>query len=147
MKKNRTLKMGMASLLLGGLPLAAIACPGLTVEAPWIQEPPPGARVLAGFAALVNNGSAPVVIDKVDSPQFVHVMMHESRLENGIARMVPHATLVVPPGGRVTLAPGGLHLMLHEPKRAPAAGQTLPIALHCGGNEVSADFEIRSEAP
>ena len=131
----------------GVMPFAATACPGLTVEAPWIREPPPGARVLAGFAELVNSGSAPVVIDRAESPQFAHVMLHESRLENGLARMVPHATLVVPPGGSLSLAPGGLHLMLHEPQQAPAPGQKLPIVLHCGSSEVSVDFEIRPEAP
>jgi len=103
--------------------------------------------VLAGFAELVNSGPAPVIIDRADSPNFKHVMLHESRLENGLARMVPHATLVVPAGGRLSLAPGGLHLMLHEPQQAPAAGQKLPVILHCGGSEVSAEFEIRSEAP
>ena len=134
-------------LLLAALPLSAGACPGLEVKSPWIREPPPGARVLAGFAELVNPGSSPVVIDRAESPQVGHVMMHESRLEDGLARMVPHATLVVPAGGRLSLAPGGLHLMLHEPRQTPAAGQKLPIVLHCGGSELSADFEIRSEAP
>lgn len=134
-------------LWLGWVSVTAHACPGLVVESPWIREPPPGARVLAGFAELVNHSQTPVIIDRADSPAFVHVMMHESRLENGLARMVPHATLTVPAGGRLSLAPGGLHLMLHEPKAANPAGEKIPVVLHCGGNQLSLEFEVRSEAP
>lgn len=132
--------------LLAG-PTAALACPGLEVEASWIREPPPGAPVLAGFGEFRNTGSATLTIDRVESAAFAHLMLHETQIENGQARMLPRESLVIPPGESLTLAPGGLHLMLHQPVTPPAAGQTVEIVMHCGAARLPVNFEIRPEAP
>jgi hypothetical protein len=48
-------------------------------------------------------------------------------------RMETVEWLAVPPGERVTLAPGGYHLMLHGLRHAVAAGDTLTLRLRFSG--------------
>jgi hypothetical protein len=78
----------------------------------------------------------------VTSPQFARVELHETRIEDGMARMRQLDGLDLPPGGRVTLAPGGLHLMLLEPVSAivPPAHVTLRLRLDNGWL-----FEVEAE--
>jgi copper(I)-binding protein len=52
--------------------------------------------------------------------------------------------LEVPAGGEVTLAPGGLHLMLMRPRAAVEAGGAIEVELSLGdGRTLRADFEVR----
>ena len=48
----------------------------------------------------------------VTSPEFGKVELHETTVEDGVARMRPLDSLVVPPGETVVLERGGKHLML-----------------------------------
>ena len=54
----------------------------------------------------------------VTSPQFGAVEIHETKIEDGIARMRELDALVVPARGSVTLERGGKHLMLMKGKDA-----------------------------
>jgi len=51
----------------------------------------------------------------VTSPQFGAVELHESTVEDGVARMRAIPELVVPAHGTATLERGGKHLMLMAP--------------------------------
>jgi len=81
----------------------------------------------------------------VTSPQFARVELHETRLEDGIARMRPVDVLALPSGERVTLAPGGLHLMLLDPARPLAAGGHATLRLQLDdGWLVEVEAEVRA---
>lgn len=80
----------------------------------------------AGYLVLTNNTDKPVVIDGVASPQFGVVELHETVLEDGIARMRRIEELIVPARGSVTLERGGKHLMLMR-AREPAASVSLQL--------------------
>lgn len=80
-----------------------------------VTEPLPGARVSAGFLSLANNTDEAISISAVGSPQFEVVEIHESLLEDGVARMRRITELVIPAHETVTLQRGGLHLMLLRP--------------------------------
>ena len=80
-----------------------------------VTRPMPGMKMSAGFFVLTNNTSEPLRITAVTSPQFAAVEIHETTIEDGIARMRELEALVVPARGSVTLERGGKHLMLIRP--------------------------------
>ena len=72
----------------------------------------PGQQMSAGYLSLTNNTGEAISISRVVSPQFEAVEMHESLLENGVAKMRRIPQLTVPPNSTVSLERGGKHLML-----------------------------------
>lgn len=131
------------------LMLAALAAraDGLQVEAPWVRAGPPTARVMAGYLTLHNNGETPREIVRVTSPAFARVEMHLSRIEDGMARMIPQDALRIPAGGKLELAPGGYHLMLFEPAAPLQVDDTVELTLHAGdGDRVQVKAVVRMPA-
>ena len=118
--------------VLAAAPLAAGACPGLEAKDAWIREAPPGAMMLAGYAALRNAGHHPLTIDGASSKAFGDVSLHRTTVEDGVAGMTAVPALTLEPGARQLLAPGGYHLMLMQPNRPLAAGDRVKVRLSCG---------------
>lgn len=124
------------SVLLVGF---ALLVPGLAaggeleIEDAWVRLPPPGANT-AGYMTLVNRGDTPIRVTGVVSDTVERVELHESLVADGVARMRPVEIIEVPAGGRVTLAPRGLHLMLIRPGPL-AEGGTVSLELEIDGQE------------
>ncbi len=135
----------LIALLLALLPLASIAAePALRVDDPWIRAAPPGARMLAGYARLVNEGAAPVALVGAESARFGLVEVHRTVQVDGVARMRQVESLEIPAGGQVALEPGGLHLMLMRPVSDVAEGERIAIRLRFDdGSEHEAGFVVR----
>ncbi len=135
----------MLGLVLTGL--QAHACAGLEATRTWVREGPPGAAVLAGFGELRNGGRAQLTITGVRSPQFRHVMLHETVFAQGEARMEMRAKLPIAAHAARTLAPNGLHLMLMQPHAALQAGQKISVEFDCGDARTQVFFPVRQTAP
>lgn len=80
-----------------------------------VTRPLPGTQMSAGYLRLTNNSQATITVNRVTSPDFGSVEMHESLLENGIARMRAVQELSIPAGQAVRFERGGKHLMLMQP--------------------------------
>lgn len=80
-----------------------------------VSKPKPGMSMAAGYLTLTSNASQPIVITHVESPQFESIEMHESVIEDGIARMYRLGDLTVAAKSSVVFEPGGKHLMLMRP--------------------------------
>lgn len=107
--------MRLAALLIVSLLVACGAPqPPLVASDVEITRPMPGRDMSAAFLVLHNNTAEPIRITRVTSPQYGNVEMHETRIEDGIARMRALEELVVPAHGSVTLERGGKHLMLMQ---------------------------------
>jgi copper(I)-binding protein len=95
------------------------ACSGdsapVTISDIVVNKPMPGMNMSAGYFTLTNHTSDTIVITAVTSPQFGSVEMHESVIEEGIARMVELGDLTLPPDSSIEFRPGGKHLMLMQP--------------------------------
>jgi len=81
------------------------------------------------FLVIDNRGAAPDTLLSAGSPDAEMAVLHTV----AAGRMETVAMLAVPAGGRVTLAPGGYHLMLHGLKHAVTAGDTLTLQLRFAG--------------
>ena len=118
-------KLCLISLLL------LVACgapqPPLVATDVEITRPIPGRSMSAGFLVLTNNTDEAIRITSVTSPQFGSIELHETTIENGIARMRKVDELLVPAGGSVTLERSGKHLMLMQ---AGELGESVSLQLY-----------------
>ena len=112
--------------------LAACApesAPPLVASNVEVTPPRPGVPMRAAYLRLRNNSDEKLSISRISSPAFARVELHESVVENGVARMRPVDALTLEPGSEIRLEPGGLHLMLMQP--APDAS---------GDDDITLDF-------
>lgn len=110
----------------------------------WIRSGPPSMPMRAGFGTIGNDCPARLVITGASSPAFGDVSLHETTQVDGISRMRAVPALEVPAGGTTVLAPGGLHLMLADPKAPLAPGDTVEIEFSLGdGGRLRGGFEVR----
>lgn len=80
-----------------------------------VTAPMPGMGMSAAYLTLKNNSNQPISISRVTSAQYASVQLHETTIEDGIARMRAIPELEIPAGKTVTLRRGGKHLMLMRP--------------------------------
>ena len=106
----------LAATLIG---CGADSQPPLVADEVRIAGPSP--RMKAGYMTLTNNTDESLRVTRVSSPQFGRAEIHETFLEDDVARMRPVGVLTIPAGETVMLEPGGKHLMLMQPIDNPQA--------------------------
>jgi copper(I)-binding protein len=77
----------------------------------------------------VNRGATPDALVSATADVAASVEIHETRNMSGMMMMEKVPKVVVPPGARVELKPGGYHLMLIGLKQALGPGQTVTLTL------------------
>ena len=77
-----------------------------------ITEPMPGKLMSAGYITLSNNTRALIELTHIVSPNFESIEIHESIVDNGIAKMQRIDSLSIQAGSTSKLERGGKHLML-----------------------------------
>lgn len=110
----------MRAILLVSMACALVACSAenkapLVATDVVVYQSVPGSPMRAGYLTLTNNTSATISIDRIASPEFAQVEMHESLLEGGIAKMRALPILPITAGETVRFEKGGKHLMLMQP--------------------------------
>ena len=136
------------ALLLLCLPLSACArdC-APQVKDGWIRLMPGGMAMQAGFGRIDNRCPMPATIVSASSPAYGSVELHESRTVGGISRMRAVPELRIAPDGAAVLQPGGLHLMLMQPKSPLKAGSRVAIEFELkDGRKLLGEFEVRKPA-
>ncbi|MEE2001130.1 copper chaperone PCu(A)C [Alkalimonas sp. MEB108] len=127
--------MKALSLLLLGSALfflqPAAAVPAATIEADEVivRVPMPGRTVTAGYLTLHNHSEQARQLIAVQSDAFARVELHTHTHVDGMMRMVQVDAIDIPAAGKVSLQPGGLHLMLFEPQQALEEHQSVPLHL------------------
>ncbi|HEY4583384.1 MAG TPA: copper chaperone PCu(A)C [Lysobacter sp.] len=118
------------------------------VRGAWVRMTPV-MPIGAGYFTIENPCGTAITLAGASSARFSDVSMHETRLENGISRMLPLPSQPVAPGQRVEFRPGGRHLMLAMPRAGSAVPTThLRIDLRLAdGRVLPVDFELRRAAP
>jgi periplasmic copper chaperone A len=130
-------------LISAGSALVAVSGDSLHVRNAWVRDAPPTARMRSGYAELRNVGSVEIEIVSASSPDFGLVEMHETRIENDIARMAELPLVRIAAGASLHFKPGGAHLMLMQPKRELNSGDSTAITLKLkSGESVVADFVV-----
>ena len=102
----------------------------IEVAHPWARATPPGAGAGGGFVTLTNHGDGDDMLLGATSPITERVEIHIMEMDGDVMRMVPlPGGIELPAGESVTLAPGGLHLMLMELGSPIVEGAPAPVTL------------------
>ena len=119
--------------------LPVIACgppagPPLTISNLVVFEPLPGTNMTAAYLTLANNSDQAITIDTVTSPQFARVEMHETVIQDDVARMQALAPLIVARHTSVHFESGGKHLMMSAATKETVAGMPVTVEFHYDNN-------------
>lgn len=110
---------------------------GIVVKDAWVREAPPNAKVLAAYMTIENHTNKQKVLTSVSSSAFGKVEIHKTVHKGDMASMEQQKELPVAAEGEVKLHPGGLHLMLFNPNKAPKAGDDISFALKFANGSTS----------
>ncbi|MEP6634831.1 MAG: copper chaperone PCu(A)C [Luteimonas sp.] len=103
-----------------------------------------GDAMMAGFGRIQNDCPAPATIVAASSPAFGSVQLHETRIVDGISRMRAVPTLRLAPGDAAVLKPGGVHLMLMQPRAALQPGSKIAIEFKLSdGRTLLGEFAVK----
>lgn len=134
--------IGLLVLCVAGTLNAADA---LRVTDPWARATPPGATTGAAYLQVTNTGKQSERLIGARTPLAERVELHTHVMESGMMRMRQVAAIDLPPGDRVRLEPGGLHLMLFGLHQPLVAGDQLPLTLKLeSGERLELDFAVRA---
>ena len=102
----------------------------LEITQPWARATAPSAPAGGGFLKITNTGATADRLVSVSSPAAALTQIHEMKMDGNVMRMREvEKGLDIPAGGSVTLAPGGLHLMLMDLKGPLKQGTRVPVTL------------------
>lgn len=113
----------------------------------WIRLTPGGMPMQAGFGRIENRCSAPATIVGASSPSYGSVELHETRVVEGVSKMRAVPELRIAPDGAAVLKPGGLHLMLMQPRVPLKAGSKVGVVFELSDRrKILSEFEVRKPA-
>lgn len=125
----------------------AFAADRLVAEDAWIRQGPPQTTVMAGFVTLRNSSAGEITVDGAKSAKFKRIEIHQTIMEQGMARMLQQDSLRIAAGEQLVLAPGGYHLMLFEPHAPLETGAQIPVTFTLAeGSELEVLFTVRRNA-
>ena len=119
---------------------------GLVLHDPWVRSASPTATVMAAYLRIDNTADLPRILTGVRSANFESVEIHNTVVEDGLARMIHQEQLEVPARGSLTFKPGGYHLMLMGRKAPLNVGDQVELTLVFeNGEELPATAAVRKE--
>ncbi|MGB5734832.1 MAG: copper chaperone PCu(A)C [Thiohalocapsa sp.] len=137
-----------AGLVFGLGTQAALGGDAVIVNDPYARAVPPGQPNSAVFMQLSNAGAADRALVSAASTVSEVVELHTHRMEDGMMKMRRVDQIELPAGEAVTLAPGGLHVMLIGLKQQLAPGDDVPLTLTLDdGSELSLTAPVREVMP
>lgn len=117
------------------LPLAtvrageSVAVGDIRLETAWARASIGTSRPAAAYLTIVNVGTKRDRLVRVETPVADKAEIHETVMTDGVMKMRPAGIIDIPAGGRVRLAPGGLHIMLMGLRAPLKKGGTVRLTL------------------
>ena len=113
----------------------------------WVRLLPGGMPMHAGFGRIENPCAMPLTITGARSAAYGSVELHESRVVEGMNRMRAVPELRIAPDDAAVLKPGGLHLMLMDPRAPLKDGSRVAIEFTLqDGRVLRGEFVARKPA-
>ena len=105
----------------------------------------PGAQVGAAYLEISNSGKAADRVVGVSTPAAERVELHVQMREGDILKMREVQGFEVPARQRLTLRPGGSHLMLVGLRKPLVAGERIPLTLRFErAGELKIEVEVQA---
>lgn len=106
----------------------AVTMGGLVVTQAVIPEPA-STTVAAAYLVIRNDTPTPDTLVAVAADLATRAEVHETMGTGEMRHMMAMAALPLPARGEVRMAPGGIHIMLHDLRRPVKAGDTITLYL------------------
>lgn len=118
----------------------------LHIEAPMLRATPPNAPVAGGFVRIVNTGDDDdtLIAAAIAGDVAGMVQLHQMKMADGVMSMSEvEGGIAIPAGEVVTLAPGGLHIMLMDLSQPLTKGEEYDVTLtFAEGGDVTMTFPV-----
>jgi copper(I)-binding protein len=102
----------------------------------------------AGYLTIVNHSRRGDRLIGAASPAATRVSIHQSRQVGAIMTMRAIPVLDIGGGAQISLAPGGLHLMLGGLRRPLRTGDRVPVSLiFSESGRIAVNLAVRAEGP
>jgi copper(I)-binding protein len=147
---NRGMRTVIATSVLAAASLAAQGQDAgkLHIAHPWARATAQGQKVGGAYLEIDNRGKTSDKLLGVQSGVADATQMHRMQMEGNVMRMREVPAIDIPAGGKVALAPGGLHIMLVGLKAPLATGSSFPLVLRFEkAGEVKVDVKVESAVP
>ena len=115
----------------------------LSVTGAWVRATMPGQPVGGAYMQIQSDADARLI--GVSSPAVPRVEMHEMKMDGDVMRMREVKAIDLPKDQAVSLAPGGLHLMLMNLQKPIAAGDVVPLTLEVESGGKRQTVEVKAE--
>lgn len=116
-----------AILLASLLNFASSAHAQVAIENAWIRPTVSQQKVTGAFLTITSPENTELI--GASSPVADYVEIHEMKMDKDVMTMRAVPKIDLPAGQAVSLAPGGLHLMLFDLKKAIKVGDKVPLTL------------------
>jgi copper(I)-binding protein len=104
----------------------------------------PGKLPAGGYFTADNRTGREIAITGARADACGTLMIHQSSTKGGMSSMDMANKVAVPPGGQVSFAPGGYHLMCTDPTPKMKIGTKVPVLLSLSdGSTVAVAFQVR----
>jgi periplasmic copper chaperone A len=130
--RSRKALLALALVAVGGASALAddFKAGAISIDAPWARPSIGESKNTAVYMKIENGGDTPDRLVAVKSDRADHLMLHESRMEGDVMKMV-HLSggIEIPAHGSAELKPLGLHVMVMGLKTPLKDGEKLPLTL------------------
>lgn len=135
----------LAALLLSGAAMAQNYTQGtLFIDHAWTRAAGAGGTG-AGYLSIRNGGTTPDRLIGASTPAARAVELHTMLRDGEVMRMRPVTEIALPPGQTLTLAPGGLHIMLIGLSAPLVLGADVPLTLRFAqAGEVTVQLRVQA---
>jgi periplasmic copper chaperone A len=118
----------------------------IQVRHPWSRATAPGAKVAVGYMEIRNTGAQPDRLIAASTPVAKRVEMHVTQREGEIMRMRQVKDFEIPARERITLRPGGSHLMLVDIAQPLKKGERFTMRLRFErAGEMEVELEVQEQ--
>jgi copper(I)-binding protein len=118
----------------------------IAVKNAWVRWLPNNLPA-AGYVTLTNPSDKPIDLIGISSADYGSTMLHQTVSNGSTQKMEMVDKLTVPAHGQASIAPGGYHVMLEDPKHKIAPGDTVHLKLQFSDGEMlDTPFAVKSPA-
>lgn len=127
---------------------SSLADEDIRISNAWINEAPPGMKMMGGYLTISNKTTHPLVLTGASSPCFERIEFHVTEMKDGLSTMHRQDSIPIPAGSEFNFAPGHDHLMLINNTRTLATGDKVPLTLNFAqGESLQIEAEVRRGDP
>ena len=128
------------------LVISTSALADVSVSHAWVRSTAPGQPVGAAYMQLMSDNDT--VLVSASSPMAKAVEMHEMSMNGDVMKMRQLKQIELKAGQKVSLEPGGSHLMLIDVKHQIKPDEIVPIQLEFkdkSGKSKSVDLKVKAQ--